>query len=305
MRQLAGDNQVSVSPGYDCLHEGIDVLADCSPSLHGALLAAKAAGYDYVIIDGTPIETDRCRTAGPAEGVDPWWSGKHDHGGNIQVISVPDGWPVWTSSVRPGREHDTTAAIGERGNSLLKMASRALRNISLNPWRLGRPSPPRWPSPHRARPHHMTTFSSQSVARNGRRSPAAYRPDLHEAQGRAVDERWVSSSSTGNRSTATAGHLHDLTCAPELAVSAALKRAATELNPPAPAGTGYDDAVTAPNPDQATRRTANPSPSRTAPPDRLPRGLRRPGEPFAGSACTNVACRNGSRITGQKIGPSG
>jgi hypothetical protein len=31
------------------------------------------------------------------------------HGGNIQVITAPDGWPLWTSDVRPGREHDTTA----------------------------------------------------------------------------------------------------------------------------------------------------------------------------------------------------
>jgi hypothetical protein len=22
---------------------------------------------------------------------------------------VPDGWPIWTSGVRPGREHDTNA----------------------------------------------------------------------------------------------------------------------------------------------------------------------------------------------------
>jgi len=35
---------------------------------------------------------------------------KHaNHGGNVQVVSVPDGWPIWTSEVRPGREHDTTA----------------------------------------------------------------------------------------------------------------------------------------------------------------------------------------------------
>jgi hypothetical protein len=39
-----------------------------------------------------------------------WWSGKHhNHGGNVQVVTVPDGWPIWTSDVRPGREHDTTA----------------------------------------------------------------------------------------------------------------------------------------------------------------------------------------------------
>jgi hypothetical protein len=47
MRQLATDNQISISTGYDYLNEGIDVLAAQTPSLHGALLAAKAAGYDY------------------------------------------------------------------------------------------------------------------------------------------------------------------------------------------------------------------------------------------------------------------
>ncbi len=122
----------------------------------------------------------------------------HTHGGNIQVVGVPDGWPIWTSEVRPGREHDTTAArthpallpaltdaagdlrtlgdlgyegladtitvaykrpkngglllvqqqfnkahnslraVGERANALLKMTFRALRNIGLDPWRIGK-----------------------------------------------------------------------------------------------------------------------------------------------------------------------
>ncbi|MCU1681526.1 MAG: transposase, partial [Amycolatopsis sp.] len=76
-----------------------------------ALLAAKAAGHSHVIVDGTLIYTDRIDTLGPTVGVDLWWSGKHKHhGGNIQVVSAPDGWPLWTSNVRPGREHDTTAA---------------------------------------------------------------------------------------------------------------------------------------------------------------------------------------------------
>ena len=112
-------------------------------------------------------------------------------------ITAPDGWPLWTSPVRPGREHDTTAvrthteilpllatiaddirtlgdlgyegesdtitvafkkpkdgeltdtrqmfnkahnglrAIGERGNSLLKTAFKALRNVSVCPWKIG------------------------------------------------------------------------------------------------------------------------------------------------------------------------
>jgi hypothetical protein len=110
LTQLARDNAIGKSTAYDYLHEGIDVLAAQARNLHGALLAAKAAGCSHVIIDGTLIETDRVSTPGPTPGVDLWWSGKHhNHGGNIQVIATPDGWPIWTSEVRPGREHDTTA----------------------------------------------------------------------------------------------------------------------------------------------------------------------------------------------------
>jgi hypothetical protein len=200
MAQLAVDNGISESTAYSYLHEGIDALASRAPRLESALLAAKMAGHSHVSIDGTLIETDRCRTPGPTKGVDLWWSGKHaNHGGNIQVITAPDGWPLWTSEVRPGREHDTTAlrehleilpalmvwiaenrpalgdlgyegeadtitvafkkprdgqltdeqkthnkahngkrAIGERGNSLLKTTFKALRNISLCPWRIGK-----------------------------------------------------------------------------------------------------------------------------------------------------------------------
>ena len=65
------------------------VLAAKAPGLHGALLAAKAAECDHVIVDGTLIATDRCRTPGPAPGVDLWWSGKHSHhGGNVRVAST-------------------------------------------------------------------------------------------------------------------------------------------------------------------------------------------------------------------------
>jgi hypothetical protein len=199
VRQLCTDHRVSRSAGYRYLHEGIAVLAWQAPDLRGALLAAKAAGYRHVIVDGTVIETDRVHLPGPTRGVDLWWSGKvHNHGGNIQVVSAPDdGWPLWTSEVRPGREHDSTAlrasgalavltewtadggeiltdlgyeglqdqvtipakrarsggltlaqqhhnkihnplrAVGERANALLKVTFRALRNITLDPWKIG------------------------------------------------------------------------------------------------------------------------------------------------------------------------
>lgn len=111
MSALATDFAISRSTAYEYRDEGIAVLAARKPSLHGALLAAKAAGHGHVILDGTLIATDRTAAPGPTPGVDLWWSGKHKHhGGNIQVVSAPDGWPLWTSDVRPGREHDTTAA---------------------------------------------------------------------------------------------------------------------------------------------------------------------------------------------------
>ena len=109
--QLANDNQLGLSTTYRYLHEAIDVLAAAAPSLHAALLAARIAGHTHVHLDGTLIRTDRCKAIGPTTGVDLWWSGKHhEHGGNVQVVTAPDGWPLWTSPVRPGREHDTTCA---------------------------------------------------------------------------------------------------------------------------------------------------------------------------------------------------
>jgi hypothetical protein len=206
LAQLAADNDIGRSTAYRYLHEGIDVLAERAPGLRGALLAARAAGYAHVTVDGTLIRTDRCHVPGPTartdrsgRQVDLWWSGKHAaHGGNVQVIAAPDGWPLWTSPVRPGREHDTTAlrthpealpllaewtdaehaaladlgyegerealttpikhsaerrltadercvnllhaavrAPAERGNSLLKTSFKALRRVSLCPWRIG------------------------------------------------------------------------------------------------------------------------------------------------------------------------
>jgi len=206
LAQLAADHRIGRSTAYRYLHEGIDVLAAAAPGLRGALLAARAAGHAHVTVDGTLIRTDRVRAPGPTaradrsdRRVDVWWSGKHGcHGGNVQVVTAPDGWPLWTSGVRPGREHDTTAlrahrevlpllaewtdhthaaladlgyegeraalttpikhtagrrltadqrtvnllhaatrGPAERGNSLLKTTFKALRRVSLCPWRIG------------------------------------------------------------------------------------------------------------------------------------------------------------------------
>jgi hypothetical protein len=117
LTQLVRDNAIGRSTAYRYLHEGIDALAAAGPRLWGALLAARAAGHAHVTVDGTLNRTDRCHAPGPTaradrpdRRVDLWWSGKHAaHGGNVQVLAAPDGWPIWTSPVRPGRKHDTTA----------------------------------------------------------------------------------------------------------------------------------------------------------------------------------------------------
>jgi hypothetical protein len=115
MRQLAADNAIGSSTCYRYLHEAIAVLAWCAPDLHEGMTAAKAAGATHVNLDGTLIHTDRLARKGP-NGAHLWWSGKHrHHGGNLQVLSGPDGFPFWLSDVRPGREHDTTCAKAAPG----------------------------------------------------------------------------------------------------------------------------------------------------------------------------------------------
>jgi hypothetical protein len=199
LAQLAVDHEIGASTAYRYLHEGIDALAVCAPDLPEAIAAARASGSTHLNLDGTVVQTDRCRVRGP-NNADLWWSGKHKHhGGNVQVLSDRDGWPVWVSLVRPGREHDTTCAkratalmpalaqaaaegmptltdlgyeglagpalrmpvkkikgvelgeaqqqynllvrgvhaLAERANSLLKTTFKALRRVSLCPWRIG------------------------------------------------------------------------------------------------------------------------------------------------------------------------
>lgn len=109
LAQLARDNGMPASTAYRYLHEGLAVLAAGAPDLSTALERAKETGLTHLNLDGTVVRTDGVAAPGP-NGADLWWSGKHTHhGGNVQVITTPDGWPIWVSPVRPGREHDTTA----------------------------------------------------------------------------------------------------------------------------------------------------------------------------------------------------
>lgn len=107
---LARDARVSTATGYRYLHEGVAVIADRAPELGEVLTQGQDAGWAFVCLDGTLVETTRS-SAKSAAGHDLWYSGKHHrHGGNIQVLTDPSGFPVWTGPVEPGSVHDITAA---------------------------------------------------------------------------------------------------------------------------------------------------------------------------------------------------
>ncbi|MER6946523.1 transposase family protein [Nonomuraea sp. NPDC000554] len=62
-----------------------------------------------MILDGTLIPIDRCAEqtiSVKGEAIDAWYSGKaHQHAGNLQALSAPDGLPLWISEVEPGSVH--------------------------------------------------------------------------------------------------------------------------------------------------------------------------------------------------------
>jgi hypothetical protein len=100
------------------------------PDIHTAIERAKAADLTYLLLDGTLIHTDRpaAKTVNTkGKEIDLWYSGKHQqHGGNVQVRTVPDGFPLWTSPVEPGSTHDLTAARAHALSALYKAAREGL-----------------------------------------------------------------------------------------------------------------------------------------------------------------------------------
>ena len=110
LHSLAADAAISDATAYRYLHEGLDAIAAHAPDLHHVLAEAHTAGQPYLCLDGTLIPTDRVAARAEA-GHDLWFSGKHHrHGGSVQVLTDPDGFPLWVSAVRPGSVHDLTAA---------------------------------------------------------------------------------------------------------------------------------------------------------------------------------------------------
>jgi hypothetical protein len=131
---LAHDHRISRATAYRYLDEVITVLAEQAPELGEALERAKAAGFSHVILDGKIIECDRCKEPAVSvkgEVIDLWYSGKaHTHGGNVQAVLAPGGFPLRVSEVEPGSVHDLTAARARAFPALYPAAAAGLPTLA-------------------------------------------------------------------------------------------------------------------------------------------------------------------------------
>ena len=131
---LARDHGISRATAYRYLDEVIEVLAEQAPDLRQALERAKDSGFSHVILDGKIIPADRCKeptVSVKGQVIDLWYSGKaHSHGGNIQAVLAPDGFPLWVSEVEPGSVHDLTAARAHALPALYRAAATGLPTLA-------------------------------------------------------------------------------------------------------------------------------------------------------------------------------
>jgi len=131
---LARDHGISRATAYRYVDEVIAVLAGQAPDLHQALERAKDDGFAHVILDGKIIPGDRCKEPAVSvkgQVIDLWYSGKaHCHGGNVQAVLAPDGFPLWVSGVEPGSVHDITAARIHALPALYRAAATGLATLA-------------------------------------------------------------------------------------------------------------------------------------------------------------------------------
>lgn len=131
VRMLARDAQVSVATAYRYLHEGIDVIAANAPDLHDVLRDALVEQWPFVCLDGTLVPIAQLHGPKGSSGHDAWYSGKHHrHGGNVQVLCDPSGYPVWVSPVEPGATHDITTARAHALPALYPAAAAGLPTLT-------------------------------------------------------------------------------------------------------------------------------------------------------------------------------
>jgi hypothetical protein len=108
-RELGAGNGVPKSTCRTLIQEGIKVLARRALPLTEVVYLAAKAGWDYLIVDGVNIPTER--VAADYTRKQHWYSGKHRrHGGAVQTVAAPDGELLWVSGVLPGKTVDIRAA---------------------------------------------------------------------------------------------------------------------------------------------------------------------------------------------------
>jgi len=131
---LARDHGISRATAYRYVDEVVAVLAEQAPDLHRALERAQGEGFSHVILDGKIIPCDRCKEPAVSvkgQVIDLWYSGKaHCHGGNIQAVMAPDGFPLWVSGAEPGSVHDITAARAHAFPALYQAATAGLPTLA-------------------------------------------------------------------------------------------------------------------------------------------------------------------------------
>ncbi|OLT28603.1 transposase, partial [Nocardiopsis sp. CNR-923] len=131
---LARDHGIGRSTGYRYIDEATDVLAAQAPDLHHALHAAHESGVPHLVLDGTVIPTDRCSektTSVKGKSIDLWYSGKaRHHGGNVQGVMEPDGFPVFVGGVEPGSVNDLPAARSHVLGALYAFAAKGLPTLA-------------------------------------------------------------------------------------------------------------------------------------------------------------------------------
>ena len=180
---LARDHGISRATAYRYLDEVIEVLAQEAPDLGEALERARDEGLPHVILDGKIIEADRCREktiSVKGEAIDLWYSGKaHTHGGNIQAVFTPGGFPLWVSDAEPGSVHDITAARAARPARALpccrgwpasprRSRLRRRRHRPAHPSQAAR----RWPGTRYRYPHPQRHPAVDAMPRRTRVRPA-------------------------------------------------------------------------------------------------------------------------------------
>lgn len=134
-RGLAKGNDIPKSTCYDYIQQGVKVLARRALPLTEVVRLAVKAGWDYLIVDGVNIPTERVAAKFTAK--QHWYSGKHHrHGAAVQTVAAPDGELLWVSGVLPGKTVDITAArrfgIAEKVLELLGLLA-DLGYIGLHP----------------------------------------------------------------------------------------------------------------------------------------------------------------------------